>query len=175
MAEKKNRARTEPEKREFVISRVFDAPRELVFKAQAESECLEQWWGAKGFMTRVIKLDFRPGGVFHYSMRTPDGNEMWGKFVYREIVVPERIVFINSFVDKDGNTIQAPFSSTWPLEVLNTLTLSEHKGKTTLTIGSVPFKATTEERETFEAGLGSLRQGFNGSLDQLADYLARTR
>jgi len=173
MAEKKNRSVTESEKGEFVISRVFDAPRELVFKAQAESERLERWWGAKGFTTRVIKLDFRPGGGFHYSMRTPDGHEMWGKFVYREIVAPERIVFINSFADKDGNTIRAPFSSTWPLEVLNTLTLSEHKGKTTLTIRSVPFNATNEERETFEAGLDSMRQGFNGSLDQLADYLAR--
>jgi uncharacterized protein YndB with AHSA1/START domain len=60
-----------------------------------------------------------------------------------------------------------------PLEVLNTLTLSEHQGKTTLTIRSVPFNATKEERETFEAGLDSMRQGFNGSLDQLADYLAQ--
>jgi len=172
MAEKKNRSATEPEKGGFVISRVFDAPRELVFKAQAESERLEQWWGAKGFTTRVIKLDFRPGGVFHYSMRTPDGKEMWGKFVYREILAPERIVFINSFADKEGNTIQAPFSQTWPLEVLNTLTFSEHAGKTTLTIRSVPYKATKEERETFETGLDSMRQGFNGSLDRLADYLA---
>jgi len=172
MAEKKNRSATEPEKGEFVISRIFDAPRELVFKAQAESERLERWWGAKGFTTRVIKLDFCPGGVFHYSMRTPDGHEMWGKFVYREILAPERIVFINSFADKEGNTIQAPFSQTWPLEVLNTLTFSEHAGKTTLTIRSVPYKATKEERETFETGLDSMRQGFNGSLERLADHLA---
>ena len=174
MAEKKNRSATEPEKGEFVISRLFDAPRELVFKAQAESERLERWWGAKGFTTRIIKLDFRPGGVFHYSMRTPDSHEMWGTFVYREILAPERIVFINSFADKEGNTIQAPFSQTWPLEVLNTLTFSEHAGKTTLTIRSVPYKATKEERETFETELDSMRQGFNGYLDRLADYLARS-
>src|SRR5262245_31546618 len=175
MAEKKNRARTEPEKRQFVISRVFDAPRELVFKAQAESECLEQWWGAKGFMTRVIKLDFRPGGVFHYSMRTPDGNQMWGKIVYREIVAPERIVFINSFADEEGNTIRAPFSPTWPLEVLNTSTFSEHAGKTTLTIRSAPLNTANEDRDIFESGLDSPRQGFNGSMDRLADYLAGVR
>src|SRR5215510_5706587 len=173
MAEKKNRYVAESDKGEFVISRVFDAPRELVFKAQAESERLEHWWGAKGFTTRVIKLDFRPGGVFHYSMQTSDGHEMWGRFVYREILAPERIVFINSFADKEGNTIQAPFSSTWPLEIINTLTLSEHNSQTTLTIRSVPFNATKEERETFEIGLDSMRQGLNGSLDRLADYLAR--
>src|SRR5262245_66243865 len=106
MAEKKNRAVRGSEKGEFVISRVFAAPRELVFKAQAESERLERWWGAKGFTTRVIKLDFRPSGVFHYSMRTPDGHKMWGKFVYREIVAQERVVFINSFTDSEYNTIQ---------------------------------------------------------------------
>src|SRR5262245_56200132 len=109
MAGKKNRSVTELEEGEFVISRVFNAPRELVFKAQTESERREEWLGAKGFTTRVIKFDFRPGGVFLYSMRTPDGHEMWGKFVYREIVAPERIVFINSFADKEGNTIRAPF------------------------------------------------------------------
>jgi len=119
--------------------------------------------GAKYFTTSVIKLDFRPGGVFHYSMRTSDGHEIWGRFVYREIVAPERIVFINSFADMEGNTIQGPFSSTWPLEILNTLTISEHNSQTTLTIRSVPFNATTEERETFETGLDSMRQGFHGS------------
>src|SRR5262245_62679727 len=166
MDEKKNRSATEPEKGEFVISRVFDAPRELVFKAQAESERLERWWGAKGFTTRVIKLDFRPSGVFHYSMRTPDGPEMWGKFVYRDIVAPERIVFINSFADKEGNTIQAPFSPTWPLEILNTLTFSEHRGTNTLTIRLLPLHATEDDHKTFETGLDSMRQGFNGSLDR---------
>ena len=150
MGEKKNRSVTEPKQGGFVISRVFDAPRELVFKAQAESERLERWWGGKGFTTRVIKLDFRPGGIFHYSMRTPDGHEMWGKFVYCEIVAPERIVLIHSFADREGNTIRAPFSPTWPLEVLNTSTFSEHEGKTTLTIRSVPFIAAKQERETFK-------------------------
>ena len=106
-------------------------------------------------------------------MQTPDGHEMWGKFVYSEILAPERIVFIDSFADKEGNTIQAPFSPTWPLEVLNILTFSDHAGKTTLTIRSVHYNAKKAERETFETGLDSMRQGFNGSLDRLADYFAR--
>jgi uncharacterized protein YndB with AHSA1/START domain len=100
---------------------------------------------------------------------------MWGRFVYREIVAPERIVFINSFSDEDGNITRAPFSSTWPLEVLNTLTLSEHEGKTTLTLRGGPINATEEERKTFEAGFDSMRQGFTGTFDQLADYLAKAR
>jgi uncharacterized protein YndB with AHSA1/START domain len=158
---------------ELVITRTFDAPRELVFKAWTESEHLKHWWGPKGFTFGVSKLDLRPGGVFHYSMRSPDGHEMWGKFVYREIVAPEKIVFVNSFSDEEGNTVRAPFSPTWPLEVLNTLTLSENEGKTTLTLRGGPINATEEERKTYEAGFESMKQGFGGTFDQLADYLAR--
>jgi len=159
--------------REFVITRVFDAPRDLVWKAWTESERLAQWWGPKGFAMGVCKLDLRPDGVFHYSMRTPDCHEMWGKFVYREIAAPERIVFTNSFADASGATVRAPFSADWPLEVLNTLMLSEHDGRTTLTLRGAPVNATEAKRRTFEAGRASMQQGFTGTFDQLAAYLAR--
>ncbi len=158
---------------EFVITRVFDVPRELVFKAWTEPERLKHWWGPRGFTMRSCKLDLRPGGVFHYSMQSPDGREMWGKFVYREIVAPERLVFVVSFTDEEGNPVRHPMSPTWPLEVLNTMTLSEHDGKTMLTVYGVPINATKEERKTFQAGRDSMRQGFTGTLDQLTDYLAK--
>jgi uncharacterized protein YndB with AHSA1/START domain len=159
--------------RDLVITRTFDAPRELVFKAWTDPEHLQHWWGPKGFTFGVAKFDFRPGGIFHYSMRSPDGHEMWGKFVYREIVAPEKIVFVNSFSDEKGNITRAPFSPTWPLEILNTLTLSENDGKTTLTLRGGPINATEEEHRTFEARFESIKQGFGGTFDQLADYLAR--
>jgi len=160
-------------KGKFVITRVFDAPRELVWKAWTESERLAQWWGPKGFTMGVVKLDLRPNGVIHYSMRTPDGREMWGKIVYREIAAPERIVFVNSFSDAQGNLTRHPLSLTWPLEVLNTLTLSKQEGKTMLTLRGGPINATEEERKTFEAGFESMKQGFSGTFDQLAEYLAK--
>jgi uncharacterized protein YndB with AHSA1/START domain len=159
--------------RDFVIIRTFDAPRDLVFKAWTEPERLMHWWGPKGFTMRFSTFDFRPGGLFHYCMRSPDGQEMWGKFVYREIVAPERIVFINSFADAEGNTVRSPFSPTWPLEILNTLTLSEHAGRTILTLRGGPYDATADERKTFDDAHGSLQQGFTGTLDQLANYLAK--
>ena len=102
----------------FVISREFKAPRELVWEAWTERDRLTQWFGPKGFMMSAAKLDFRPGGSFHYSMRTPDGKEMWGKFVYREIVAPEKIVLVNSFSDAGGGLTRHPFSPAWPLEML---------------------------------------------------------
>jgi uncharacterized protein YndB with AHSA1/START domain len=157
----------------FVTTRSFDAPREQVWKAWTEAERLGQWWGPKGFAMGVINFDLRPGGVFHYSMRTPDQHEMWGKFVYREIAAPERIVFVNSFADAEGRLIRCPFSPTWPLEVVNTLTLSEHDNRTTLTLQGSPINATDEELKTFVAGFESMKQGFSGTWDQLSEYLAK--
>jgi len=158
---------------EFTLSRVFDAPRELVFKAWSEEEHLARWWGPVGCVIRIRGLDFRPGGVFHYSMTTPDGQEMWGKFVYREIVEPERIVFVNSFADGSANTVRAPFSADWPLDTLSTLTFEAQGGKTKLTLHGVPLTTSEAERRMFEGMFDSMNQGWNGTLDQLADHLAQ--
>src|SRR5467141_4449519 len=83
------------------------------WKAFTDPEHMKHWWGPKGFTVRITKMDFRPGGTYHYCMRSPDGRDMWGKFVYREIVAPERIVFINSFSDENGGLTRHPMSPTW--------------------------------------------------------------
>ena len=157
--------------RQFVITRDFDAPRELVWKAWTEPERMAQWWGPKGFTMLTSKMDLRLGGIYQYGMRSPEGFEMWGKFTYREIVAPERLVFVDSFSDEEGGVTRHPLSPTWPLEVLNTLTLTEHDGVTTLTLQVGPVNATDEERLTFEAGFESMQKGFTGTLDQLSEYL----
>ena len=84
---------------DFVITRRFDAPRTLVFRAFTEPERLRHWWGPTGFSWVSCTMDLRAGGTFHYCMRSPDGQDMWGKWIYREIVPPERIVFVSSFSD----------------------------------------------------------------------------
>jgi uncharacterized protein YndB with AHSA1/START domain len=161
---------------EFVITRVFDAPRDLVWKAWTEPEHLAEWWGPKGCAVRVVKLDVRPGGMFHYAMQFKPGHDMWGRFVYREIAAPERLVYVSSFSDEKGGITRAPFSQlndTWPLEVLNTLTLSERGGKTTISLRGAPISATEEERKMFASMFASMQQGFGGTFDKLAEYLAR--
>ena len=115
MVEKKNN--TKP----FVTSRTFDEPRDLVWKAWTERDRLMQWFGPTGFTMSRATLDFRPGGVFHYCLRTPDGKDMWGKFVYREIVPPERLVWVHSFSDEKGGLTRHPMSPTWPLESVSDL------------------------------------------------------
>jgi uncharacterized protein YndB with AHSA1/START domain len=158
---------------EFSMTRVFNASRALVFKAWTEAERLKHWWGPKGFSFVAAKVDLRPGGLFHYCMRAPDGREMWGKFVYREIVAPERLVFVVSFSDLNGATLRNPFNPDWPAEVLNTLSFSENEGKTTIAMRGSPFNASESEKRTFAAHHGSMQQGFAGTLGQLDGYLAR--
>ncbi len=161
--------------KEFDISRTFDAPRSLVWKAFTEADSLAQWWGPKGFKMGDIKLDLRPGGVFHYCMRSPDGMEMWGKFTYREINPQESMVFVNSFSDAAGGITRNPFIAIWPLEVLNHLSLEEHEGKTTVTLRGGPINASEEEMKAFEQGRESMKQGFQGTWEQLDEYLAATK
>ena len=101
---------------EFVISRVFDAPRDLVWKAWTEPDRLLKWWGPRGFDILSTKVDLRVGGIFLYHLRSPQGLEIWGKFVYREISPPKKLVYINSFSDPAGGTTRAPFfDGKWPL------------------------------------------------------------
>jgi uncharacterized protein YndB with AHSA1/START domain len=170
---KRNDPAAQPPEGAFVLTRTFDAPRDLVFKAWTEPEHLMRWWGPKGCTMRSCQVDLRPGGVFHYGMRTPDGRDMWGKWVFREVVPPERLVFVASFSDEQGNVTRNPFAPDWPLEVLSTLTFAEHEGRTTLTMHGVPLSATEAERRTFEANHEGMRKGWAGTLDQLAEHLAQ--
>jgi uncharacterized protein YndB with AHSA1/START domain len=161
--------------KEFVTSRVFDAPRDLVWKAFTDPERMKHWWGPKGFVVIASKMDMRPGGTYHYGMRAPNGSVMWGKFVFREIVPQERLVFIDTFSDETGGITRHPMSATWPLEMLSTITFEDDGGKTRLTIRWAPHNASAEEQRTFDSSRDSMRQGWGGTLEQLAAYLARQR
>jgi len=159
----------------FVISRTFDAPRDLVWKAWTEEDRLAKWFGPKGVKVTHSKNDLRPGGLYHYQMRSPDGSELWGRWLYREIVKPERLVFVNSFSDAKGGTKQSPFSPTWPMEWLSTVTFTENAGKTTVTIEWVPVNATEAQHDEFTAGRSSMNNGWSSTLQELSEYLAATK
>src|SRR5262245_48340549 len=103
--------------RPFVLARTFDVSPGEMWKAWTERERLIQWFSPKGFAMTAAKMDFRPGGSFHYCLQSPEGAEMWGKFEYREISEPKRIVLINSFSDAGGGLTRHPFSATWPLKM----------------------------------------------------------
>jgi len=162
--------------KDFVLTRVFDVPRELVWKCFTDPERMKQWWGPKGFKVLHSKMDLRPGGSYLYGMESPTGQPMWGRFVYREVVPPEKLVFINSFSDEKGGVTRHPMAPTWPLEMLSIFTFEDlGNGKTKFTIRWSPHNASEEERKTFDAGHASMTGGWSGTMEQLEAYLATAK
>ena len=159
---------------EFVITRDFNAPRERVWRGWTEREQLMQWFGPAGFTMPHAKIDLRPGGIFHYGLRSPDGQEMWGKWTFREIIAPERLVVVTSFSDAQGGITRHPMAPNWPLETISTTTFEEHDGKTTITIRWVPWNASELECKAFAEAHSGMQQGCGGTFAQLAEYLAKT-
>ncbi|HEY0968650.1 MAG TPA: SRPBCC domain-containing protein [Opitutaceae bacterium] len=156
----------------FRLTRTFHAPRDLVWRAWTERDHLMRWFGPKGITIPVCSLDLRRGGVFHYCMRLPDGGEMWGRWVFREITPPERIVWVNSFSNPQGGLARPPFDEAWPTEMLCVATLSEQGNRTTVTLESTAINATPEETKVFDRNHESMRQGWTGTFDQLETHLA---
>jgi uncharacterized protein YndB with AHSA1/START domain len=161
------------EKNELVIIREFNAPRELVFDTFTKAEHLSKWWGPKGSKIQILKADIKPGGTFHYELTSEENTSMCGKFVYKEMIRPEKVVFISSFADTSGNIVPAPFPIKFPNEILNSWTFTEHGGKTTITLRGEPVNGTAEERESFRNLFSSMQQGFGGTFDQLDEHLKK--
>ena len=161
----------------FEIARVFDAPRDQVWKAWTEAERLKHWWGPKGFVVKQVKVDLRPGGTMHYCLQAPDGSEMWGKFAYQELVKERKLVYLNSFSDPKGGTSRHPGHAAWPLEMATTITFEDAgPGKTKVTVHWLPAPGSTEaEKKTFDELRDSMRMGWGGTLDHLTAHLGSAK
>jgi uncharacterized protein YndB with AHSA1/START domain len=167
-----NRPATESDDH-FVISRVFDAPRELVWQAWTAPDRIAAWLGPKGAApARVIRHELREGGVFLSAMKMPDGSEMCGKFAYREVTPIARLVWVHSFADVNGVLVRHPMNPTWPMEILTTVTFADLGDKTEVTLDWVPLTADEVERRTFRDGKPGMQGGWTGSFDRLAEHLA---
>ena len=162
-----------PTSEPFTISRTFDAPLDKVWKAWTEREQLMQWFGPKGSKMTTANLDFRQGGTFHYCLQTPNALPMWGKFVYRAIESPRRIVLVSSFSDEQGSLTRHPMAPAWPLEMLSVMTLEEEDGKTKVALNWSPLNPSEEERKIFDGAHKGMQQGWNGTFDQLAEHLTK--
>jgi uncharacterized protein YndB with AHSA1/START domain len=161
---------TEP----FVITRVLNAPRKLVWAAFTEADRLKHWFGPKGFTPDVSKVDLRVGGTHHYRLAGPGDVKMWGKWTFREIVPQQKLVMLSGFSDEDGGTTRHPMAPTWPLHMISTFTFEDAgAGKTKITIEWAPYDASPEEIMTFEVGRPSMTQGWSGTFEQLEAYLAK--
>ena len=142
--------------RELVITRIFDAPRELVFRAWTEPDRAVRWRGPQGFTTAHYEIDFRPGGSSRVCMRSPEGTEHWQRGLCRELVAPQRLVFTFAWEDAQGRPGH---------ETVVTVTFDEHGAKTKLTLHQAVFESVTA-RDLHQGGWSS-------ALECLADYLAQ--
>jgi uncharacterized protein YndB with AHSA1/START domain len=162
------------ESADFVYSRVLDAPRERVWQALTEIERIKVWWPPKTFSVIAASLDLRPGGVFHCGIRSFEGYKVWGKFVYREVAPPERLVYVNSFSNEAGELKRHPIVPTWPAETMTVVTLEDEPGgKTRFTVRWTPHNPSEIERKTFDMSHIGMRATWGASLDQLTAYLAQ--
>ena len=142
----------------MITARIFDAPREVVFKAWTDPKQLQRWWGPKGFTNPVCEVDARPGGAILIHMRAPDGTVYPMTGVFREVVVPERLVFTSSALDGNGNPL---------FEVLNTVTFAAEGSKTKLTVQASVSKVKGDAAPH----LAGMEQGWSMTLDRLAEEL----
>lgn len=161
-----------PQPAPFSISRIFKAPRRLVWQVLTESEHVGNWLSPEGFRTIHAAMDFRVGGSYHYGLEGPGGMQMWGKQVFREIVPQEKIVYLQSFSDKSGGLSRHPMAPTWPLEML-AMTMCEDLGaETKVTIIWEPYNSDEAGNATFDAARAGMAIGFGGTFAKLEAYLA---
>ena len=159
------------DKKELILTRDFDAPRETVWKAWTDPDIFMQWWGPRDFSTSVSKIDLNVGGEYFNCMRAPDGQDFCSKGVYNEIVEPKRLVMTDSFADTEGNIVSATYygmGAEFPMEMQIMVTFEEQNGKTKLIVKHSDVKNISETE------LKDMQQGWNESLDKLADLLAKS-
>lgn len=151
---------------ELVISRIFEAPLDHVWRTWTDPDRVKLWWGPGGFSSPVCRIDLRVGGVYLVCMRSPLGKDYWNTGVYREIVPGERIVATDSFADDQGHIVPARyygFNPAYPLEMLVTATFEKFDGRVKLTL----------EHAGLPVGLDRVgrRESWSQSLDKFAQAL----
>jgi len=162
-----------PSAPDFAVSHEFALPPERLFKLWTQTDHLRKWWGPQGFKVTTCTLDLWEGGALHYCLMSPQQQEMWGKFTYREIKAPRRLVFISSFSNRAGAITRHPLSATWPLETLTSIDFEPvGDSRTRLDIRAVPINTTPEEDSTFASAMASLNMGWRGTFAQLESYIA---
>ena len=149
-----------PNERKVLITRVLDAPRSLVFKLWTDPQHMAQWWGPHGFTNPICEVDARVGGALRIVMRAPDGVDYPMTGTFREIVVPERLVFVAVAEDAAGNPL---------LEALTTVTFEEHGSKTRLTVEASGVGLAPVAPQM----LAGMEAGWTQSLEKLESYVTK--
>lgn len=162
------------EHQNFSFTYEFNAPKALVFNAFSTAEALNEWWGPAETVNSTIKLDFKPGGIFHFKMDY-QGHASYGRFLFGQINPYDLLEFSNAFADENANVIKAPFEVNLPLEIFYRLTFTENNGKTTLFMTGEPLNDSDDEIAGFNSIADSMQEGFGATFDKLVVYLERVQ
>jgi uncharacterized protein YndB with AHSA1/START domain len=161
----------------FVIERTFFAPIERVWRAFTDAGQLNQWMSPPGMSPAGCTMDLRPGGLYHYGMKAPDGSISWGKQTFLEVEPPRngvaRLVAIVSFSDASQGVTRHPMAATWPLQTLATSTFTAMGQNTRLHLKWQACNASGDEQAMFNGAHAGMMQGWSGTMAQLAEYLAK--
>lgn len=155
----------------FRIERIFAAPRETVWACFTKPEHMAKWFSPAGCHTVFLHSDLQPGGFNHVRMDSPEGTVWHGKYTFVEIDPMDKLVYVNSFADAEGNLVHHPMAPTWPLKLLTTILFEDLGDKTQIYLTWEPMDASPEEVTTFAQGLESCHNGWTGTFDNLATYL----
>lgn len=157
----------------YVLDRVFEAPRELVWKTWTDPQLLARWYGPR-VETIVHALDLKPGGLWLVEMRW-SGNSNFQRVEYTEVTPPSRLVWLQSMADADWAVATNPSMPDWPRVLLTTVTFEEEGQGTRLRLTWVPHEATESEIACFAGSIGGLDRGWGAGMDLLAVLLAELR
>jgi uncharacterized protein YndB with AHSA1/START domain len=154
----------------YVLERVFDAPRELVWKTWTDPKLLPRWYGPRA-KTIIHRHELKPGGLWLSEMQW-GGNSKYDRIEFTEVTPPERLVWLHSSSDAEGKIIPSPMMADWPRVLLTTVTFEKHGGQTKMRLTWVPHEASAPEIACFAAALGGMDKGWGAGMELLAKLLA---
>ena len=157
----------------YMLERVFDAPRELVWKTWTDPELLPRWYGPR-VETIIHRLELKPGGLWLVEMRW-GGNSNYQRVEYTEVTPPDPLVWLHSSSDADWNVIPSPMMADWPRVLLTTVTFEEFGDKPKMRLTWVPHEASAAEIACFAAAIDRMGKGWDAGMELLAELLAELR
>jgi uncharacterized protein YndB with AHSA1/START domain len=160
-----------PKLNPFQISHEFNAGREFLYTVWTNYKHVKNWMAAPGCSIRFTRCDIRPGRTAHYCLTGSDGKEIWGKVIYRQMIKPKYVEYVQYFSNEAEGIVRHPLISTWPMEILTTINFSEREFKTNVSVNWTPINARPEDIATFNGAHQQMEQGWNGTFLQIDTYL----
>jgi uncharacterized protein YndB with AHSA1/START domain len=156
----------------FLITEEFSVPVQRMFELWTDPQHLQRWFGPIGMTMDAHTLDLRPNGHYHFGLKVPSGQVMWGRWDFLAVQAPRQLQWLHAFSDDQGGLTRHPMIPNWPLQLETTVTFEPSKDGTTLSLQWTPHQATEAEQAVFDLSHQGMRMGWQGTFGQLRQYAA---